>query len=662
MQASPNRDQKDQNASSPNTSWLNNRYRLLALIAGGGMATVYKAQDTLLNRVVAIKTLRDQFALDPQFMSRFRDEAQAAANLNHPNVVTVFDVGKDKLQGVERQYLVMEYVEGHDLKYIIRDRLNNSADQPPFSIDEAVNIIRQVCEGVGSAHNRGLAHCDLKPQNVMVSPSGRVKVTDFGIARAYTALANERSETVWGTPQYFAPEQASGHPTTAASDVYSIGVMLYELLAGRLPFESRDAKELARMHVTARQPDLHTFNPLVPLQLESIVNRAMAKDPANRYRDANQFARVLDAYLRQGEENTMMSGNAAPRGDAGRSGRPAPSKPVPQPVPKPVPPQSNKNDATMANSAVTPPGGMTSANPGSTSSGMTSVTGLTTIFRTSDGGTDVLVWVLSAIAFACVLGLIPLYLSVYRIYTDPPGDLPPATRAAVATVPAGGNASVPPLASATQAPAIATQLIPADLANYVLSDPILEQLRSVGWKVTVSEQASFAPERQILRTDPPVGSRLSVTGSLTVYVSTGGRIPIGATLSPIVLDSVKLNAETFKPGQTMEVGLRWQTTGRVTTGYKTAVHVLDANADNLRAQGDDREPRDNGVPAPTVTWTTGRSINDTFSVTLPNNLPPGRYRLMVSMYNDQGRLRVTNPGRATAANNSLVVKVFEVVR
>jgi hypothetical protein len=255
-----------------------------------------------------------------------------------------------------------------------------------------------------------------------------------------------------------------------------------------------------------------------------------------------------------------------------------------------------------------------------------------------------------------VLGLIPLYLAVYRLYIDPPGDLPPAKPATVATVP-GGNVS-----AATSASVIATQLIPNELIGRALDNGLLDTLKSVGWTVVVAERPSFLPERQILSTEPPVGTRLPVTGTLNIFVSNGGRIDIGAEMSPIVLESVRLNAESYKPGQTMELGLRWVARSRVATGYKTYVHVLDANADNLRAQGDDREPRDNGTPAPTVTWTVGRAINDNFSITLPNNLPPGKYRLQVGLYNDQGRLRVTNPGKATVRNDSVIVKVFDVVR
>jgi serine/threonine-protein kinase len=226
----------------PGPTLLNNRYRLLAIIAGGGMATVYKAQDTLLNRIVAIKVPRDRASIgnarNAEFERQFREEATSAANLNHPNIVSVYDVGKDVVNGVERQYLVMEFVEGQDLKQAIR---NAWATNQAFGVDEAVIVARQVCEGVAFAHRRGLVHCDLKPQNVLLTPEGRVKVADFGIARAFTTSLPEKADVVWGTPQYYAPEQAQGQPPTPASDVYSIGVMLFEMLTGRLPFEGKNA-------------------------------------------------------------------------------------------------------------------------------------------------------------------------------------------------------------------------------------------------------------------------------------------------------------------------------------------------------------------------------------------------------------------------------------
>ena len=200
---------------------LNNRYRVLAQIAGGGMAVVYKAHDTVLNRVVAVKVLRDTFAQDVDFRARFQREAQAAANLTHPNIVTVYDYGQDGPQS----YIVMEYVEGRDLKTVIRG-------EAPLPLDRATDLMVQACAALGAAHRAGLVHCDVKPQNILVTNDGRVKVTDFGIARAMSASVPQNVETVWGTPHYFSPEQAAGEPPTPASDVYSLGVVLYEMLAG----------------------------------------------------------------------------------------------------------------------------------------------------------------------------------------------------------------------------------------------------------------------------------------------------------------------------------------------------------------------------------------------------------------------------------------------
>jgi serine/threonine protein kinase len=267
---------------------LNNRYHLLATIAGGGMAVVYKAQDRLLNRVVAVKVLRPEYAMDPSFLQSFRQEAQAAANLTHPNIVTIYDVGQEG----DRHYIVMEYVEGRDLKSIIQE-------EAPFSIGRALDITIDVCAGVGDAHHSGIVHCDIKPQNVIISTEGRVKVTDFGIARAFSQIVPPEVETVWGTPQYFAPEQAAGEPPTPASDVYSIGVMLYEMLSGRLPFDAPDQTTLAMMHMQDEPAPLHQLNPQISLQLEQIVDKVLAKEPSARYRSAEHLGRILVGY-RQG--------------------------------------------------------------------------------------------------------------------------------------------------------------------------------------------------------------------------------------------------------------------------------------------------------------------------------------------------------------------------
>src|SRR4030066_1448430 len=217
---------------------LNNRYQIEGRIGSGGMAEVYRARDLTLERTVAIKLLREDFSEDPAFRERFRQEAKAAANLSHPNIVTIHDFGFDDKQ----IFIVMEYIPGTDLKTILESRGS-------LSVEETLPLIIQACAGVGYAHRAGLIHCDVKPHNMIVTPDQRLKVTDFGIARALASIpAQEVNNVVWGSPQYFSPEQASGFPPSPASDVYSLGIILYEMLTGQLPFSAISATDLAQLH------------------------------------------------------------------------------------------------------------------------------------------------------------------------------------------------------------------------------------------------------------------------------------------------------------------------------------------------------------------------------------------------------------------------------
>ncbi len=221
-----------------------NRYEILKSLGTGGMAHVLLAKDLNLQRQVAIKIFREDLIEDPAFRVRFLQEARAAANLVHPNIVTVFDFGHD----ADRYFIVMEYVEGTELKTLMRRR-------GPLPVDQAVDLMIQICAGVGYAHRAGLVHCDLKPQNILVTADGRAKITDFGIARALAAIdADEHTDIVWGSPQYFAPEQAAGQAPSPATDVYALGVILYEMLAGELPFEAADPTLLAELHQVAPPP------------------------------------------------------------------------------------------------------------------------------------------------------------------------------------------------------------------------------------------------------------------------------------------------------------------------------------------------------------------------------------------------------------------------
>lgn len=270
-------------------SILNKRYQLEERLGSGGMAVVHRARDLMLERTVAIKVLREDYSQDPAFRERFRQEAKAAANLSHPNIVTVHDFGLD--QG--HIFIVMEYVPGSTLKELIEKRGR-------YSLESGIPLIVQACAGIGYAHRAGLVHCDVKPQNMLVSPDRRLKVTDFGIARALASIhPEERSEIVWGSPQYFSPEQASGNSPSPASDVYSLGVILYETLTGTLPFVAETGNELARMHRDAQPRPPREIQPSISEALDQIILKVLAKEPSARYRTADQLGRVLITFTKK---------------------------------------------------------------------------------------------------------------------------------------------------------------------------------------------------------------------------------------------------------------------------------------------------------------------------------------------------------------------------
>ena len=274
---------------------LNGRYELIERIGSGGMSVVYKATDRALGRIVAIKMMHESFTSDQGFLKRFQQEAHSAANLTHPNIVTVHDIGQDGF----KHFIVMEFVEGHTLKEIIR-----SYDGDPMPVNRALDLTIQVCNGIGYAHRANLVHCDVKPQNIIVTVDERVKVADFGIARAISQNTQQQVSQIWGTPQYFAPEQAAGDAPTPASDVYAIGIILFEMLTGRLPFAAESHTAMALKHLHTPPPLITEFNPGVPTQLAQIINKLLAKEPAGRYRTAGQLGRILTTYRQHSQEET----------------------------------------------------------------------------------------------------------------------------------------------------------------------------------------------------------------------------------------------------------------------------------------------------------------------------------------------------------------------
>jgi serine/threonine protein kinase len=271
---------------------LLNRYQLLEQFGSGGMARIYRARDKMLDRYVAIKVLRDDYSKDPEFEEQFRNEARSAANLSHPNIVTVYDFGNDDGQ----LFIVMELIPGADLKTLLRQRGR-------FSVETGIPLIVQACAGIGYAHRAGLVHCDVKPHNMLVTPDNRLKVTDFGIARAMAGIRlGEHTNVVWGSPQYFSPEQAAGELPTPASDVYSLGVVLYELLTGTLPFTGSTVDELVHLHMEATPIPPSEYVPDLPKALEEIILKVLSKEPSARYRTADQLGRVLIKFGTQPDE------------------------------------------------------------------------------------------------------------------------------------------------------------------------------------------------------------------------------------------------------------------------------------------------------------------------------------------------------------------------
>jgi serine/threonine-protein kinase len=260
---------------------IDERYRVLNRLGSGGMADVYCAEDLQLGRNVAVKLLYRRFAEDSEFVERFRREASSAAGLQHPNIVGVFDRGE--WDGT--YYIAMEYLKGHTLKQLVRD---HGAMPPELAVDITIQVLR----AAKFAHKRGVVHRDIKPHNVILDEEGRAKVTDFGIARAG---ASDMTETgsIMGTAQYLSPEQAQGQPVSPRSDLYSIGVMLYELLTGQVPFDAESAVTIALKHVSEAPSPPSQLNPAVPPALDAVVLRALEKDPALRFADADEFAAAL---------------------------------------------------------------------------------------------------------------------------------------------------------------------------------------------------------------------------------------------------------------------------------------------------------------------------------------------------------------------------------
>ncbi|HNT77923.1 MAG TPA: protein kinase [Anaerolineae bacterium] len=639
---------------------LNQRYRLVELVGTGGMATVFRGQDLLLERIIAVKFLREPYASDPTFHQRFMEEARAAARLDHPNIVRIYDVGEDE-HG--HPYIVMEMVEGEDLKSLFKRFA-------PLQVSQALNLTRQICAGVGHAHRAGIVHCDLKPQNILVTPEGQIKVADFGIARALqTEDADAQPEAiVWGSPHYISPERAAGKAPVAASDVYSIGVILYEMLTGVPPFHDPDPTQLALKHLREEPAPISSLNPRTPPGLEWLIKKVLDKEPSNRYRNADQLGMAIDEYQRQGEGMTVAQAPAAPVVQLNKLASPAP--------------------VSMSHAAPAP-----------------SVAKISPAHESP----DFMLWALMAIAAIAVVGLLPLWIFVYQVYMPTPPTTTPATKQPTPTATVVEMmVSVPNLVgfsasdaqrmveslnlklevigeeeSATARPGAVLQHTPTagsrvpagatisvilasgrtftmpDVLRYDL-ETVRAGLESEGLFLRVEEIWSTETKGVILQQIPLGGIAIRAGDTVTLTISGGINRPLPLQVNlnqQVLLEAALVSQLDFRPGDTIPLTLRWRCTQPLDRPYKVFVHLLNLDMNTLIAQHD-TEPV-NGL-RPTTSWAANEVINDPHQLAVPAGTPPGKYQIRVGLYNAEGRLPVVDMGETEVIDNTIFVTYVEI--
>jgi len=452
---------------------LGGRYRLVELLGQGGMARIYRAHDNQLDRFVAVKLLRPEYGRDPDFGSRFRHEAQAAASLNHPNVVSVYDYGQDEAG----PFIVMELVDGEDLAAIVK----RSGALPPR---QAARIVAETARALHAAHQRGIVHRDVKPGNIMIDREGRVKVTDFGIARAIAEAQMTLPGTTLGSVHYFSPEQARGDQATASSDIYSLGIVLFELLTGHRPWEADSAAAVAMARLAGPAPDPASIRSGIPSDLVAIDRKALATEPADRWSSASSMAAALEAFLAgsavPGAGVAAGAAGAATLAGAGSATAPglgattATARPNPGAIP--YSPDAYASDRPVRRT-----------DPVARDPRMARRIERPIDDEPEDRGTSPAVWAAGLVA---LLILLAVGFIVFRLLSAPA-----ATPVAQVTVPNLIGQDV----SAAQA--LATQ------TGFTLSPTVV--------------QASGAVVNSVVTQDPPAGTKIDKGGTVTVTVAAG---------------------------------------------------------------------------------------------------------------------------------------------
>jgi eukaryotic-like serine/threonine-protein kinase len=673
---------------------LNERYRVIELVGAGGMATVHRGEDLLLERQVAVKFLREPYASDIEARERFLHEARSAAKLDHPNIVRIYDVGTDE---TDRPYIVMELVRGEDLKSLVRR-------EAPLSVVRALEVARDIAAGVGQAHRLGIVHCDLKPQNILVTEEGQVKVADFGIARALQQDENDDEvlDVVWGSPHYISPEQARGRRPSPASDIYSIGIMLYEMLTGVPPFHDPDPGILAMKHCREEPAPLPSLNPRVPPGLDWLVRKILAKEPTQRYRNGDQLGMALDEYLQRGVDGTrpyppiveetpvIPTRSSAPSGDA-----------TPEWYDPAIASRSGQGQPSPA-----PYAGMPRPNPSQGSASRLEAE------AQEPAGNDMTLWMLILIAAIAVIGLIPLWLFVYHAYSPPAPTIIPVTDIGTPAVDDPSDAeelvTVPnlmalsaadaqrlaqslgleievlgeeesmdarPGAVLRQTPGVGSRVAVETTISIVLAagrafalpdvvgydiNTVRDGLESEGLLLSISEVRSGEGRGVILEQRPEADQEVRVGDTITLTISGGGDMPIILSTNlnnQVVLEQAWVSQFGYRPGDSVPVTLRWRCTAPFSRDYKVFVHLLRQETGALAAQ-DDVIPV-NGL-RPTTSWRPGEIINDPHQIFLPPETRPGNYVMRVGLYDDGGRLPVVDAGYAEILDNTIFVTTIIV--
>jgi hypothetical protein len=644
---------------------FNDRYQLVKKIGEGGLAEVYQAQDMALGRMVAVKVLRPQYTRDSNFLVNFHREAQNAARLSDSYIVAVYDFGQDK----DRPYIVMEWIAGSDLRTAINE-------QGAIPVEQAVTFAIQICSAVGAAHRSGIVHGDLKPGNILITPNNQAKVTDFGLARALGESTMEEGEVVWGTPAYFAPEQASGDQALPATDVYAIGIILYEMLTGRVPFVGVDDQDVARKQLYEAHIPVDRIKPEIPEPLARIVDAAMAKNPNERFLTADHLREALIMYKQGGfgaaDRQTPISAVVgSPLQGVGYS---VPTLPLPPPPP---PPPGHYVPASQA-----------------------------AVRSQKRGGFDVIMLLLGIIAIIAVTGLIPLFVAIYQAYVpEPSGNFPTplptlrpgqvrmpdivgleesAARAALEkmgleivvegeephpTWPAFTiiDQSVPAGAGVDTGSSIAVVL---SLGPPLIEVPDLEgmnfeeaqqRLASLDLVAQKYEDWSVETPGSVIRQDPPPGSLVANRTLITLIVSSGSRVPVEANLGgQILLKAYEIPRLQFKPGETISLTFFWQAITPPTADYNLFIYLTTPQGGIVSQI--DTPPQ--GVD-PTGSWPLGQVVFDRYQLPIPVTAAPGDYQIRFGFHNPdtKARLSILEPGRGEPDNlGALILRRVQVVQ